>query len=167
MENQNLPKVLGESIKNWLSSENQKWHEQQKQLRLQQQEQVACMGQIYIQEALGQVLHATSILPELCSIENCTDLVPSGYTIDEVSLYSYHWLKKTPERISTTMLEIARQKINSAIDIETRRMNIVYQSLFDYEKMMFIQQYPAFYTGFHVVSIKDAGTDVIISAAYD
>ena len=33
MENQNLPKVLGESIKNWLSSENQKWHEQQKQFR--------------------------------------------------------------------------------------------------------------------------------------
>ena len=74
MENQNLPKVLGESIKNWLSSENPKWHEQQKQLRLQQQEQVACMGQIYIQEALGQVLHATSILPDLCSIENYTDL---------------------------------------------------------------------------------------------
>ena len=43
MENQNLPKVLEESIKNWLSSENQKWHEQQKQLRLQQKEQVACM----------------------------------------------------------------------------------------------------------------------------
>ena len=167
MENQNLSKVLGESIKNWLSSQNQKWHQQQQLLKMQQQEQVACMGQIYIQEALGQVLHATSILPSLCAIETCTDLVPCGYKISEVSVYSYRWLKKTPEKISTTMLEIARQKVNSAIDIETRRMNIVYQSLFDYEKMMFVQQYPAFYTGFHVVSIKDAGTDVIISVAYN
>ena len=167
MENQNLPKVLGESIKNWLSSENQKWHEQQKQLRLQQQEQVACMGQIYIQEALGQVLHATSILPDLCSIENYTDLVPNGYTIDEVSIYSYRWLKKTPDKISTTNLEIAKQKINSAINLETRKMSMVFQNLSDDEKLYFIHQYPAFYTGFHVVNIKDAGTDVIISVVYD
>lgn len=166
MKNQNLIKLLWECIKNELSSESQKRQELQKQLRLQHQEQVACMGQIYIQEALGQVLHTTNILPDLCSIENCTDLVPCGYTIDEVSIYSYRWLKKTPKRISTTMLEIARQKINSAINIETRRMSIVYQKLCDYEKMVFIQQYPAFYTGFHVVNIKDAGTDVIISVAY-
>ena len=81
MDNQNFMKVLGESFKNWLSSQNLKWHQQQRQLLLQQQEQAVCMGQIYVQEALGQVLHATSILPSLTSIENSTDLIPNGYEL--------------------------------------------------------------------------------------
>lgn len=167
MKNQNLIKVLVESLKKWLSVQNQKWHQQQRQLQFQQKAQIVSMGQINIQESLGQVLHATHILPNLTTIENCTDLVPNGYTIDDVPVYSYRWLKKTPEKISTTTLEIARQKINSAIDLETRKMKMVFQNLLDDEKVFFVQQYPAFYTGFHVVGIKDAGTDVIISVAYD
>lgn len=167
MKNQNLIMVLVESLKKWHSVQKQKWHQQQRQLQLQQQTQAISMGQIYVQEALGQVLHATHILPNLTTIENCTDLVPCGYTIDEVPVYSYRWLKKMPEKISTTTLEIARQKINSAIDLEIRKMKMVFQNLLDDEKVFFAQQYPAFYTGFHVVGIKDSGTDVIISVAYN
>ena len=167
MKNQNLIKVLGESLKNWLSSQNQKWHQQQRLKQLQQQEQFVSMGQILVQEALGQVLHSTSILPNLTTIENCANLVPCGYTIDEVPVYSYRWLKKSPDKISTTTLEVARQKINSAIELEIRKMMMVYQNLIETEKAFFIQQYPAFYTGFQVIGIKDAGTDVIISVAYD
>ena len=167
MKNQNLIKVLGESLKNWLSSQNQKWHQQQRLKQLQQQEQFVSMGQILVQEALGQVLHSTSILPNLTTIENCANLVPCGYTIDEVPVYSYRWLKKSPDKISTTTLEVARQKINSAIELEIRKMMMVYQNLLEEEKVFFVQQYPAFYTGFQVIGIKDAGTDVIISVAYD
>ena len=163
MDNQNFHKVFGESIKNWLSSQNLKWHQQQRLLLLQQQEQVVSMGQIYVQEALGQVLHATSILPSLTSIENSTDLIPNGYELGDVAIYSYRWLKKVPDKISTTVLEIARQKINSAIEMETRKLEITFHSLPDCEKVFFIQQYPAFYNGFTVVGIKDAGTDVVIS----
>lgn len=166
MKNQNLINVLVESLKKWLSAQNQKWHQQQRQLQLQQQAQIVSMGQIYVQEALGQVLHTTSILPNLTTIENCTNLVPCGYTIDEVPVYSYRWLKKSPDKISTTTLEVARQKINSAIELEIRKMMMVYQNLLEEEKVFFVQQYPAFYTGFQVIGIKDAGTDVIISVAY-
>ena len=125
------------------------------------------MGQIYVQEALGQVLHVTCILPSLTSIENSTDLIPNGYELGDVAIYSYRWLKKVPDKISTTVLEIARQKINSAIEMETRKLEITFHSLSDCEKTFFIQQYPAFYNGFTVVGIKDAGTDVIISVAFN
>lgn len=163
MANQTFRKVLWESIKNWLSSQNQKWHQQQRELLLQQQEQAVCMGQIYVQEALGQVLHLTNILPNLVAIENCTDLIPSGYEFGDVVIYSYRWLKKNSDKISTTVLEIARQKINTAIQMEIRRLEITFHTLPDYEKVLFIRQYPAFYSGFTVVGLKDAGTDVVIS----
>lgn len=167
MKNQNLTQVLGESLKNWLSSQNLKWHEQQRQLQLQQQEQVACMGQIYIQDALCQVLQSTNILPNLTKIENSKELIPYGYQFGETSIYSYKWMKKSSDKISSTLLQVAKDKINYAIDIETRRLNIVYQNLSIQEKSFFIQQYPAFYNGFTVVGLKDVGTDVIISVAFN
>lgn len=167
MKNQNLAQVLGESLKNWLSSENQKWHQQQKQLISQQQEQIAYSAQIFVQDALGQVLQSTNILPNLTKIENSKELIPYGYQFGETSIYAYKWMKKSSDKISSTLLRVAKDKINDAIDVETRRLNMVYQNLSIQEQSFFIQQYPAFYTGFRVVDIKDSGTDAIIFVAYN
>lgn len=163
MENQNLTQVLEESFKNLLSSQNQKWHQQQEQLKYQQQAQIAYTGQIYIQDALGQVLQSANILPHLIKIENSKDLIPCGYRFGETPIYSYKWMKRSSDTISSTHLQIAKEKINSAIEIETHRLWIIFQNLNPDEKVQFVQQYPAFYYGFKVRDIKDAGIDVIIS----
>lgn len=154
-----ISKMVSIKYKNMVRDYNQK----QRQERFQQQAQAVSYGQIYIQEALGRVLASTNILLNLTAITHPSDLIPCNYTIADVTIYDYRWLKKSPEKISSTMLETAREKINLAIEMETRKLSVTFQNLPEYEKLFFVQQYPAFYNGFRVVGLKDAGTDVIIS----
>lgn len=165
-----LKKMLGQ-IQKAISILYQKmcrdWQLKQRQEMLQKQEQAVSMGQIYMQEALGMVLASTHILPCLTAVEHPTDLIPDSYQLGDVPVYSYRWLKRSPEAISTTVLNIAVDKINSAVHLQQRKLACSFQTLPDYQKPFFIQQYPAFYNGFHVIGLKDAGTDVIISAVYD
>ena len=139
------------------------YHQKQRQQMLQQQTQAVSFGQIYIQEALGSVLSSTKILSNLTTITHPTDLVPCNYIIDDVPVYTYKWMKTSSERISSTVLANACDKINFAINMECRKLSATFQTLPEYQKPFFIQQYPAFYNGFRVVGLKDAGTDVIIS----
>ena len=163
---------IAQDTKKMVSMQYQKanlaWNQKQRQLRMQQQAEAASFGQIHMQEALGQVLSATQILPNLHQISYPTDLVPAGCSISaDNTIYHYRWLKKSSERISTTALEIAREKINAAISVEQRKMNCIFSNLWDYEKTFFAQEHPAFYNGFHVIGLKDVGTDIIISAVFD
>lgn len=163
---------IAQDTKKMVSMQYQKanlaWNQKQRQLRMQQQAEAASFGQIHMQEALGQVLSATQILPNLHQISYPTDLVPAGCSISaDNTIYHYKWLKKSPEKVPTTVLEMARQKINAAIAVEQYKMNNIFCNLSDYEKPYFAQEYPAFYNGFQVIGLKDAGTDIIISAVFD
>lgn len=145
-----------------------KYREEQEQMQIQQRNQIAYTEQIYLQDALGQVLRSTNIIMGLSPVTNGSDLVPDGYELGTVkNIYRYRWLKNTTSSISIPALEIARKKINSAIEIEKRKMETVLQNQLDYEKILFVQQYPAFYRGFQVVGMKDDGMDVIIYIVLD
>ena len=152
-------KILSIQYKKMVRDYNQK----QRQQLLQNQAQAVSFGQIYIQEALGMVLASTHILPCLTAVEHPTDLIPDSYQLGDVPVYSYRWLKKSPESISTTILSLATDKINSAIELQQRKLACSFQTLPDFQKPFFVQQYPAFYNGFRVVGLKDVGTAVIIS----
>lgn len=160
------------TICGWISMQykkaHNKWIQEQRMLQEQQQNNNACMMQIQLQEALGHVLSSTHILPNLSAIQHPSDLVPDGFSIgDNQTVYYFRWTKRTPDAISTTVLNIAKNKINSAISFETKKMYYTFISLPDHEKAFFAQQYLAFYNGFQVILIKDAGTDVIVSAVFN
>lgn len=162
---------IAQDIKKTISLQYKKasldWHNKQRQRLMQQQAAAARFGQIYMQEGLGQVLSKTKILPNLCQISSPSDLVPAGCTISNGhTIYHYRWLKTAFETVTLTVLEKGKEKINDAIAIEQFKMNRVYGALPDYEKPYFAQEYPAFYTGFHVVGLKDAGADIIVSAVF-
>ena len=144
------------------------WRQNQNQQMMQQQIQSANFAQIHMQEALGRTLSTTQILPQLSAITCPAELVPAGCRISgNGNIYFFRWLKTNPQSISTMLLGIGVQKINSAIEIERRKMNQSFQALPDNLKVWFVQQYPALYNGFHVVGLKDVGTDVIIAAVFD
>lgn len=159
----NLLKITSTKLHALQDEHLKKEHLQQ----LQQKEQELLYGQACLQEALCHALSSTQILNSLSPIIHPSDLIPAGYSIvGNRAIYQYRWMKKTTDSINSTLLDIAKDKINSAIDMECRRMYYKFCCLTDYEKPFFIQKYPAFYNGFYVHLLENAPTDVIISAAF-
>lgn len=123
--------------------------------------------QAALQKDLCHVLSSTQIHHNLSPIHHPSDLIPAGYSVmGSQPIFQYRWMKKTADAINSTILDISREKMNSAIMMERQKLHYSYTNSPEHIKPLYFQKHPALCEGFQVLFLENDYTDVIISVAF-
>jgi hypothetical protein len=163
-----LLQILRESIKNWLSDQNEQYHkkkeEQEQQIQLANNLQM----QMELQKAMADVMVNQTISPLLNPLKSRNDLIPDGYqTTSCKPVFFFHWLKRSEDRIPYYLLEKMTKQMNHAIWLYRFQFIAYAADLIPIVREEFFRNNWMHCNGFHVIQIKDDVDAIIIAVSID
>lgn len=132
----------------------------------QEQCQHSKYAQLWLQDALFNVLHKVNISSSLCKLHNAQELLPFGFKVHcDENIYYYTWTKNTTDVIPISMLQRYVARMNIAIQSECNKFRIYLQQ-FDYiTQAELIQTHPLLFNGFVVRNCKDIGDAIVLAVS--